>query len=218
MSQTEARTCPDCNQPVEAGDAFCGSCGRQLASCPNCGHGLKPGATFCSACGTPVGGSTAPATTATVPAASAPAVPPAPASAPAATSESGRPANVAALVAGIAIAVTAFLPWLADPFGGSDVSAFDLPFSVLYDEEAGESAFKVGHIVAALGALIAVSSLKTSARTLRRALGVATVLTAAAFAVYLTRILEGSGASFTDFFAFGAWMAAVAGAFVAARP
>lgn len=230
MSQTESRTCPSCNAVVEPDDGFCASCGRRLRSCSSGGEPLRPGAAFCPKCGTPSGDEAPPAAAATPAAtlvASPAAASPVPATAatgpvpspPPATEAPGtaRPANTIALVAGIAIAVTALLPWLTAQAGGADANAFDVPITALYDENAGEAAFKIGHLVAALGAVIAVASFRPSTRALRRALGIATALTAVAFAVYLTRILEGSGASFTDFFGFGAWMALAAGAFVAVR-
>ncbi len=48
---SSARTCPKCNSPVAANDAFCAKCGTTLA-CPKCGKPIRPGDAFCSKCGT----------------------------------------------------------------------------------------------------------------------------------------------------------------------
>ena len=47
-------TCPNCNQPIAQGVAFCGSCGTRLAPsnvCSRCGAPLSPKSAFCSNCG-----------------------------------------------------------------------------------------------------------------------------------------------------------------------
>ncbi len=57
------RACPQCRQPVEAGDQFCMHCGVQLVEnvrrCPQCGSYPDPTDRFCMFCGqtlsTPVG-------------------------------------------------------------------------------------------------------------------------------------------------------------------
>jgi class 3 adenylate cyclase len=58
--------CRQCGAPVEAGDRFCGECGRPLGACPSCGEPVTPGKKFCHACGHPVNGA-APAPAAAVP-------------------------------------------------------------------------------------------------------------------------------------------------------
>jgi hypothetical protein len=60
--QGEARVCPGCGAPVEAGWAFCGACRQPLPApapaeapqfCAECGAAWAPGASFCAECGRP---------------------------------------------------------------------------------------------------------------------------------------------------------------------
>jgi DNA-directed RNA polymerase subunit M/transcription elongation factor TFIIS len=55
-------TCPNCDNLLEVGDAFCSSCGQALADhetkaeekdvCPKCGYTFQPDDAFCAKCGT----------------------------------------------------------------------------------------------------------------------------------------------------------------------
>lgn len=51
--------CPNCHATIDAGSAFCGSCGQKLLEqtparrfCRNCGTQLEPDTLFCPNCGT----------------------------------------------------------------------------------------------------------------------------------------------------------------------
>lgn len=54
-------TCPECNAPFQADDAFCSGCGTPLANikensdapaCPHCRSAVQPDDAFCTECGT----------------------------------------------------------------------------------------------------------------------------------------------------------------------
>jgi hypothetical protein len=54
MSRTyqPSATCPDCSVGIDAGQPFCGACGRRLQSiCPDCGASNPPHFHFCGQCG-----------------------------------------------------------------------------------------------------------------------------------------------------------------------
>ena len=54
LSNASGSVCPQCNNPVAPGAAFCGSCGMRLAPsnvCSRCGTQLSPGVKYCPACG-----------------------------------------------------------------------------------------------------------------------------------------------------------------------
>ena len=49
--------CPNCGQPIDPNDAFCGHCGHKIEKeyhCESCGAVLPEGAKFCAECGTKV--------------------------------------------------------------------------------------------------------------------------------------------------------------------
>jgi membrane protease subunit (stomatin/prohibitin family) len=49
---TSAGSCPQCEQPYDAGDRFCVRCGASLVlACPNCGRPYNQGDQFCARCG-----------------------------------------------------------------------------------------------------------------------------------------------------------------------
>lgn len=46
--------CPNCNEPIQEGDKFCGNCGTEILQpnvCPECGMVLNEGMRFCPNCG-----------------------------------------------------------------------------------------------------------------------------------------------------------------------
>jgi len=51
-----ANECPHCREYADAGNRFCGACGRQVGECPRCKEYSEIGQPFCGACGRRLGG------------------------------------------------------------------------------------------------------------------------------------------------------------------
>jgi len=102
-----------------------------------------------------------------------------------------------ALVGGLLLIVSAFLPWISN---GGSLTGFDLPVQVLWDFETGDGPVKLGFVLVAIGAIgggLSLGQRTTWVRRLCGSIGVAIVL---GFAAQLYRAIDASGGSIGDVF------------------
>ncbi len=123
-------------------------------------------------------------------------------------------ARTVTVIAALAFAASAFLPWI--DVGGQGANGFDVPMSFLWDE-ATAGGLDLGYLVVGIGGLGVLLSLagKSALRRLVGGLGVATV---GLFAAQLSKLLEGSGTSASDSFGTALYVGLVAAIVLASAP
>lgn len=204
------RFCPKCGHARTEGERFCRKCGAALGSGET---KLTPMPVVTSAAGE----STAslppvdPASAALPPPPGAPALvaspvataPPAPqvVQTPASQVARGPGRSVAvkplALVGGLLLIVSAFLPWIS---GAGSATGFDVPVQALWDIEAADGPVKLGFVLVAIGAIGSGLSLGQRTTWLRRLCGSIGVAIVLGFAAQLYRAIDASGGSLGDVF------------------
>jgi hypothetical protein len=102
------------------------------------------------------------------------------------------------ILAGVAIAVSTGLSWLASATG--DDTAFDIPFVFLFDRTPDPGGFKLGLALLLVGIAGAVLSFLPGTGPLRRACGVAALAAVIAFGIQWGLRVNDAGGSVSDFF------------------
>ena len=117
------------------------------------------------------------------------------ASAPGPVAGAARPFKPLPLVCGVAVVVSAVLPWIG---GVAGANAFDVPIPFLWDLTAANSSGGLGFILLVLGALGAGLSFVPRAASVRRIAGTVTVAIVVAFGLQLFRLIDAGGGSAAD--------------------
>ena len=176
--------------------------------CPRCGLERREGERFCRNCGQALGtGDTvlheSPVAT-TAPLGAPPAAPgglppppaaPEPAAPGSATVRGLPPFKPLALTGGLALVVSAFLPWIS---GGPSVSAVDIPLEAVWNLEAGDGPVKLGFVLLALGGVGAALAFVPRSARFRRVIGSIGLALILGFALNLYRSIDQAGGSLGD--------------------
>ncbi|MFQ5554518.1 MAG: SH3 domain-containing protein [Acidimicrobiia bacterium] len=119
------------------------------------------------------------------------------------------------LIAGIALAVTAFLPWVG---GGIGSNAFDIPGAFLWSTNSSSTGFNLGILMLLVGAAAVATIFVEQLVPFRKAAALVAIGIAVVFLIQLVRAFaefSGWGTAlgdvFTDGFAVGPWIALGAG-------
>jgi hypothetical protein len=123
------------------------------------------------------------------------------------------------LIGGIALAISAVLPWIASVQGSPSAKGLDVPASFLFDPlKAGRGGIKVGLMVLLAGVVGAALTLLPVTGAIRRLLGALGVAVAGLYIVQLGRVVDrvGGGVSLTDAIGFGVYVAIGGGLLLAA--
>jgi hypothetical protein len=120
---------------------------------------------------------------------------PEPAASGSATVRGLPPFKPLALTGGLALVVSAFLPWIS---GGSSVSAVDIPLEAVWNLEAGDGAVKLGFVLLALGGVGAALAFVPRSAGFRRVIGSIGLALILGFALNLYRSIDQAGGSLGD--------------------
>jgi len=214
----DIKFCPRCGADRHSGDEFCRSCGRGfedeaaeiqrragvvLPVPPPPRSSSAPALTQPMPVQAPAGYVPVPGAQPAVPGAGAPTAPP-PTSVgappPAREVQGARiPVRPLALVGAGAIVVGVFLPWFSGTFEGRG-NAFDVPLSFLWSLTADSGDAKLGVVLLLIGGAAAVLSFLRGTGPIRRILGIAAIVTTAAFSVQLYRAIDQLGGGPGDLF------------------
>jgi hypothetical protein len=145
----------------------------------------------------------------------APAAPPSgpPSVAPSPASSATDRAVLIPLVGGVAVGVSALLPWID---AVESANAFDVRLAFLADYETGDSGLKLGLLLLALGAGIVAIAVRRLGETWLRITGAAAVLIGVVHLVQLQRLMSALDADLMDAFGFGPLVTIAGGAAAAA--
>ncbi len=210
--------CPKCGAGIQAGDAFCMSCGNKLDA-PEQETAAQPTATAAPAATTPMAAvpvaTTPQPSVAPMPAAAPVAAAPVAARAAATGSGVGRDQVIlwVTLAAGAVYAIGALLPWIK---GAISVNAFDVPLMFLVDFQ-NTGGLGLGYLVVVVGLAGAYFAFKgpVIARRIAGGVGIAIV---GLVAFQLQRAAEGTGVSAGDFYGFAMYLCLLAGIALAIAP
>jgi hypothetical protein len=113
----------------------------------------------------------------------------------AATGGSVVQARGVTLALGIAIAVTAWMPWISSPrtvFGSASVDAWGLPASILWSSTPAPGGLELGYLILLTAALCIAAAFVVSPAGLGRAAGALGIVVALLFAFQLWRSIHDS--------------------------
>lgn len=190
------RYCAKCGLDRREGERFCRNCGAPLGTGETRFHD-SPGSAAAGESTTPIAQHVPsapflpppPAAPLPIPEPTAPIAPIATAPPPAAA-RTGLPFKPVALAGGIALVVSALLPWTQGP---DAPNALDLPVELLWSLVPGDGPIKIGFLLLAIGGFGAGLAFVPRTAWIRRLCGSLATAIVLAFAVQLFRALDQSG-------------------------